>query len=154
MNYVVAWLRRCMVASLHRYIVRSGMRGLEVAVLLAVCAGTAISAEARPVSNWPQFRGPNSSGVARDAKPPVKISPTNGVVWSIDVPWSPSSPCVWGDRIFLTTFTDGELQTRCYRTRDGQLLWTRGIKPQKLETFHRTDGSPAASTPVTDGRHV
>ena len=130
------------------------MRGLEVALLLAICAATAISAKARPVSNWPQFRGPNSSGVARDAKPPVNISPTNGVVWSIDVPWSPSSPCVWGDRIFLTTFADGELQTRCYGTRDGQLLWTRGIKPQKLETFHRTDGSPAASTPVTDGRHV
>src|SRR2546425_13204857 len=135
-----------MVTSLHRYMVKLSMRGLEVAVLLDVCAATAISAEARPVSNWPQFRGPNSSGVARDAKPPVKISPTNGVVWSIDVPWSPSSPCVWRDRIFLTTFADGQLQTRCYDASDGRQLWSRGVKPDALETFHNTEGSPAAST--------
>src|SRR5207249_11502552 len=28
------------------------------------------------------------------------------------------------------------------------------LKVEKLETFHRTEGSPAASTPVTDGRSV
>ena len=28
------------------------------------------------------------------------------------------------------------------------------MKPEKLEIFHRTDGSPAAATPATDGRRV
>jgi len=110
-------------------------------------------AGASPV-NWPQFRGPNSSGVAPNGRPPIKIGPTNNVRWRIDVPWSPSSPCVWGDRIFLTTFEGGELQTHCYAARTGDLFWSRGIKPRKLEDFHSTDGSPAASTPVTDGRRV
>jgi len=105
-------------------------------------------------TNWPQFRGPNGSGVATKARPPIKIGPTNNVHWCIDVPWSPSSPCVWADRIFLTTFVDGELQTRCYATRTGDLFWSRGIKPRKLEAFHSTDGSPAASTPATDGKRV
>ena len=104
--------------------------------------------------NWPQFRGPNSSGVALKGRPPIKIGPTNNVRWCIDVPWSPSSPCVWGDRIFLTTFEGGELQTHCYAARTGDLFWSRGIKPRKLEVFHSTDGSPAASTPVTDGKRV
>jgi outer membrane protein assembly factor BamB len=104
---------------------------------------------------WPQFRGPNASGVAAiDARPPLKISPSEGVIWKIEVPWSPSSPSVSGDRIFLTTFSDGELQTRCHSTTDGKLLWTHGLKPKQLELFHKSDGSPAASTPATDGKHV
>lgn len=70
------------------------------------------------------------------------------------MPWSPSSPCVWGDQIFLTTFHDGQLETRSHDRADGHLLWAKGIKPEKIETFHGTDGSPAASTPATDGRHV
>lgn len=104
--------------------------------------------------NWPQFRGPNGSGVAPKGRPPINIGPTNNVRWCIRVPWSPSSPCVWGDRIFITTFESGELQTHCYAARTGDLFWSRGIKPRKLEVFHSTDGSPAASTPVTDGKRV
>ncbi len=104
--------------------------------------------------NWPQFRGPNASGVAAEAHPPAKIGPGENVKWSVEVPWSPSSPCIWGERIFLTTFTAGQLETRCHRRADGKLLWARGIKPEGVEDFHRSDGSPAASTPATDGRYV
>ncbi len=105
-------------------------------------------------SNWPQFRGPNSSGVAEAAKPPVKIDPTNGALWKIEVPWSPSSPCVWENWIFLTTFAEGQLQTRCYDRSHGQAVWNNGVTADKIETFHRTEGSPAASTPATDGRRI
>ena len=103
---------------------------------------------------WPQFRGPNASGVAVGARPPWKIAPDSGVLWKIDVPWSPSSPSVWGGRLFLTTFQDGQLQTRAYDRDNGSLLWTAGVAPQTLEVFHRSDGSPAASTVATDGLHV
>src|SRR5262245_6296829 len=105
-------------------------------------------------SNWPAFRGPNSSGVVADAKPPIKVSPTNSVLWKIQVPWSPSSPCVWDDQLFLTTFADNELQTRCYRVESGQLVWSRGIRPDKLEMYHGSESSPAASSPATDGEHL
>src|SRR5262245_27576147 len=116
---------------------------LPVACSLAFLTNRAANAL---TPSWPQFRGPNCSGVAEKAKPPIQISPTNNVLWKMDVPWSPSSPCVWGDRIFLTTFADGDLQTRCYSRKDGKWLWSRSIKPAKLETFHRSEGSPAAST--------
>ena len=128
-------------------------RRWSLASLLLVATFPLAAAESS-APNWPQFRGVNSSGLAADARPPVKIGPTEGVLWSVEVPWSPSSPSVWGDRIFLTTFRDGELETRCHDRTDGHLRWARGIKPEGVEEFHRSDGSPAASTPATDGGHV
>ncbi|HTL58033.1 MAG TPA: PQQ-binding-like beta-propeller repeat protein [Candidatus Limnocylindrales bacterium] len=123
-------------------------------VLFCLLAATAASTLSAATPAWPAFRGPNCSGVATDAKPPVQISPTNSVLWKIQVPWSPSSPCIWGDQLFLTTFADNELQTRCYERGDGKLVWSRGLKADKLEMFHSTESSPAASTPATDGRHL
>jgi outer membrane protein assembly factor BamB len=117
-------------------------------------AALALLAESSSASNWSQFRGPNCSGTLVDAYPPVEISPTNGVLWNIEVPWSPSSPCLWDDRIFLTTYLDGELQTRAYSRNKGRLLWNRSVKPERLEVYHNSEGSPAASTPVADGKRV
>jgi outer membrane protein assembly factor BamB len=114
----------------------------------------AASAAGPSVAAWPQFRGPNGSGVAVQAKPPVRIGPTNGALWNIEVPWSPSSPSVWGDQIFLTTFVEDQLQTRCYARSSGALAWTQSVKPNNVEMFHRTENSPASATPATDGQHV
>ncbi len=123
------------------------------ALLCFALSGTFAVADPAP-PNWPQFRGANGAGVAAEAHPPVKIGPTEGVKWSVEVPWSPSSPVVWGDRVFLTTFHDGQLETRCLNRDDGSLRWVRRIKPEGIEEHHPGDGSPAASSPVTDGRHV
>ncbi|MEO7319291.1 MAG: PQQ-binding-like beta-propeller repeat protein [Chthoniobacteraceae bacterium] len=130
------------------------MRTAILSLLPFLIATSALIAVEISTPSWPQFRGANGAGISMFAKPPVKISPTQNVLWSIDVPWSPSSPCVWGDRIFLTTFHDGQLETRCHDRADGHLLWAKGIKPEKIEIFHGTDGSPAASTPATDGQRV
>lgn len=117
-------------------------------------ASAAVHGATLPPSVWPQFRGPLGTGVAVDATPPPRFGPTERVKWSVEVPWSPSSPIIWDDRIFLTTFREGLLETRCHDRQSGRLVWARGIKPENLEEFHRSDGSPAASTPATDGRHV
>ncbi len=103
---------------------------------------------------WPQFRGPNSSGVSDTAKPPLEFGPGTNQLWKISVPSGASSPCVWRDLIFLTGFEDGKLLTLCYQRGDGKLLWTREAHAEKLEEFHAEEGSPAASTPATDGRRV
>lgn len=104
--------------------------------------------------SWPGFRGPASTGISAVAKPPVKFGPTENVRWRVDVPWSPSSPCIWNDRLFLTTFHEGHLEVRCYDRADGRLRWTQRIRPPGVEEHHGMDGSPAASTPATDGVHV
>ncbi|NBV24301.1 MAG: pyrrolo-quinoline quinone [Proteobacteria bacterium] len=103
---------------------------------------------------WPQFRGPNCSGVSDTAKPPVEFGPGKNQLWKVTVPSGASSPCVWGDRIFLTAFADGKLETLCLSRADGKVLWHRPAPADKLEEFHATEGSPAAATPATDGKTV
>jgi len=103
---------------------------------------------------WPQFRGPNSAGVATSATPPVQFGPGTNQLWKVAVPSGSSSPCIWDDRILLTTFDDGKLWTLCLQRSDGALLWKRDAKAEQLEEFHPTEGSPAASTPATDGERV
>jgi len=130
------------------------MKPIYLLTLLSLCLVPSAPAAEKIHGTWSQFHGDNGSGIAGNARPPVKFGPTDGVVWSVDVPWSPSSPCVWDDRIFLTTFDKGELETRCHDARDGKLLWAHGVKPAAIEDYHNTDGSPAASTPATDGKNV
>lgn len=104
--------------------------------------------------NWPQFRGPGGSGVADNQNPPVHLKPDANAAWSLQPPPGASSPCIWGDRIFIAGFADEKLQTWCIRTTDGTVLWKRIAPADRLERFHPQEGSPAASTPVADGEHV
>jgi outer membrane protein assembly factor BamB len=127
---------------------------MKIASLLSFSLAVTVLVANGATQTWPGFRGVNSSGVGDGGAPPVNVSPSNSVLWKVQVPWSPSSPCIWDDQIFLTTFSDGELQTRCYRRLDGALAWSRGLKPEKVEVFHSTENSPAAPTPATDGERV
>ena len=103
---------------------------------------------------WPQFRGPNCSGVSATARPPAAFGPGTNQLWKVAAPAGMSSPVVWGDRIFLTAFDAGKLEVHCYARKDGKLLWKRAVSTGKLEEFHSTEGSPAASSCATDGRRV
>src|SRR5687767_11526982 len=82
---------------------------------------------------WPQFRGPNATGIAEDSKPPQKFGTNENVRWQIDLPFAPSSPCIWGDHIFVTTYDAGKLQVRNYRRSDGENRWARGFTVPALE---------------------
>ncbi len=121
---------------------------LPLALILAALQASAAEAW------WPQFRGPNCSGVSDTAKPPAEFGPGKNQLWKVAVPPGASSPCVWADRIFLTAVASGKLETHCYARRDGKLLWKRPAPASQIEEFHATEGSPAAATPVTDGKTV
>ncbi len=103
---------------------------------------------------WPQFRGANGSGIAENAKPPLRFGPGTNEIFRVQVPAGASSPCVWGDRIFLTAFEDGKLETLCLARKEGKVLWKQVAPAETIETFHPTEGSPAASTPACDGERV
>jgi outer membrane protein assembly factor BamB len=103
--------------------------------------------------NWPQFRGPASLGIAADAAPPILFGPNTNVVWKTALPSGHSSPIVWGDRIFLTAYNEKKLETLCLDRRSGRIVWRQAAPAEKIEPTHRI-GSPAASTPATDGRTV
>ena len=60
--------------------------------------------------NWPQFRGPNSSGIGEGKNLPDEWSPEKNIIWKTELPGrGHSSPIVWGNRIFLTSDVEGEV---------------------------------------------
>jgi outer membrane protein assembly factor BamB len=103
---------------------------------------------------WPQFRGPNGSGVAENQKPPIEFGPDKNVKWKVKAPGGYSSPIVAGDLLVITAFEDGKLFTIAYRRSDGKEAWRAEAPAKKLEIFHKTESSPAASTSATDGKHI
>lgn len=110
---------------------------------------------------WPRWRGPFDTGVARgDA--PLRWDDKTNVAWKIEVPGKGnSSPVIWGDKIFLTSavpanagpaqtpepppaegrrgFGQGatgdqpeqKLTVLCYDRKTGKLLWEHVAKTVK-----------------------
>ena len=103
---------------------------------------------------WPQFRGPNSSGLGQ-GRPPVHFGPDKNALWKTAVGAGLSSPIVWEGRIFLTEFDRAkkQLSTLCIDRRTGKILWRRTVAPEQIEKVHELS-SPAGATPVTDGESV
>ena len=126
---------------------------IDMASLRAIvaCVGIALAPrEADSNCRWPQFRGPNASGVAPDGmKLPTDFGPAKKVVWKTPLPLGHSSPCIWDDRIFLTGFDKKAktLETICLDRRSGKELWRRAAPASTIERGHRAS-SPAASTPA------
>ena len=122
-----------------------------LALVLSVLVSSSSAAENSP---WPQFRGPGNSGVADTQTPPTEIGPDKNVKWKVAVPSGVSSPIIAGNNIILTAFDDGKLYTIAYRRTDGKEAWRAEAPATKIEPFHKTEGSPAASTPATDGERI
>ena len=103
---------------------------------------------------WPQFRGPNSSGLG-EGGPPVHFGPDQNVLWKTAVGAGLSSPIVWEDRVFLTEVDqpNKQLSTLCIDRRTGKILWRRTVAPEQIEKVHELS-SPAGATPATDGESV
>lgn len=105
-------------------------------------------------SVWPQFRGPDGLGIAIDDHTyPSKLDPSQNLLWKTEVPLGYSSPCVWGDRIFITARSGDSLETICLDRRNGAIKWRKAIKPETFEKINPTN-SHASPTPATDGKHV
>jgi len=120
-------------------------------------------------SQWPQFRGPNGSGVASAGNLPVDFGPEKNLAWKVDVPAGHSSPVIAGGRIFLTA-VEGEAPTRvsrdkaadsgqgklwviCLDQQNGKELWRSPVPRPRREQYQVTN-SAASPSPVTDGRSV
>src|SRR5258706_13531693 len=114
---------------------------LVVSTLFAVSRG-----DERPLV-WPQFRGPNGSGVADGQQPPVEFGPDKNVKWKVPVPSGVSSPIVAGNNLVLTAFEDGKLYTIAYRRADGKEVWRAQAPAKQIEAYHKTESSPASCTP-------
>jgi outer membrane protein assembly factor BamB len=127
------------------------MHAVTIALLLMVGP-----LQADDGARWPQFRGPNGSGVAADRVPlPIEFGLAANLAWKVRLPRGCSSPCIWNDRMFVTGFDadQNQLQTICIRRADGAVLWRRHVPAKSIEKTHEIN-SPATPTPTTDGRAV
>ncbi|HTB14547.1 MAG TPA: PQQ-binding-like beta-propeller repeat protein [Bryobacteraceae bacterium] len=104
-------------------------------------------------ADWPQFRGPNGSGVAApDAEPPVKFGAAK---WKTALPVGHSSPSVWGDRIFLTSFDPDskKLEVLCASAKTGAIQWRHVAPAPQIEETHVVS-NPATASPAVDEKRV
>jgi len=137
--------------------------------LLAVFAATGAAAE-----DWPQFRGPNGSGVSVSTGLPEVFGPEKNVVWKTPLPPGHSSPVLTRDRVFVTAYAEekavssqqsaggakGDAREKnhkllviCLDRRTGKLLWQREV-PRSREGRLQNVNNPASPSPVTDGTNV
>jgi outer membrane protein assembly factor BamB len=125
-----------------------GRRGLALAMLAAVMVATG-----RPAAQWPQFRGPNGTGVASDAGYPVEFSPAKNVVWRAAVPYGQSSPVIVGSRLYVTARDGEQLLTMALDTQTGRELWRRRIRRERAMEMYKAN-DPASPSPAADAGGV
>jgi outer membrane protein assembly factor BamB len=158
-------------------------RYLALLCILAIhCPVTADDFNAVKLNNWHQWRGPEASGVARVADPPVTWAPDRNIRWKIAVDGRGSStPIVWQDRIFLLTSVDTgkanpslpkpEDQPKrpfgitypnteyafiviCLDRETGREIWRRTAAKKIPQEGHHGDNNFASASPTTDGQRL
>jgi outer membrane protein assembly factor BamB len=136
--------------------------------LFATARGAAV------VEDWPQFRGPNGSGVAASTGLPEVFGPEKNVVWKTPLPPGHSSPVLTRNRVFVTAYAkekaiggqtpavgakasvpgkNHKLLVICLDRQTGKLLWQREV-PRSREGRLQNVNDPASPSPVTDGANV
>ena len=74
--------------------------------LVATIMAVALTDSPARGADWPQFRGPNASGVSADKQPlPVEFSATERLQWSARLGDGVGSPIVVGGRVYCTAMT-------------------------------------------------
>src|SRR2546422_2927967 len=116
-----------------------------LAVLVAASADT-----------WPQWRGPEGTGVSAEKNLPLHWGTNSNVRWRVPlVDRGNSTPVVWGNRVFITQAIEKENRRTlmCFNRADGKPLWQSGATYPEKESSHETNPLCSAS-PVTDGGRV
>jgi len=151
------------------------MRALRC-LLLAVLAQ---AASASAGENWPQFRGPNASGVAQADLPLTwNVSTGENIRWQTPIPGlAHASPIIWGDRIYLATavkpgakadlkvglYGDGDSYKEkeahqwrllCLDKKSGAVIWDRAEFEGVPRLERHTKATHCNSTPATDGQRI
>ena len=127
------------------------MRNLFVAAALAP---TFVAA-----ADWPQFRGPESTGaVDVPVSPPAEWSRDGNVAWIADLPGEGySQPVVVGDVVFVTGSSgheDDRLHVTCFDTGDGTLRWDRQFWATGRTNVFEPEMRVATPTPVATADRV
>jgi outer membrane protein assembly factor BamB len=119
----------------------------RVALLFLISSVTVFAGD------WPQFRGPNASGVSDTTGLPVEFGPNKNVVWKTDLPPGHSSPVLTSDRIFVTAFEGDHLYVITLERATGKIMWRREVPRPRQQELHKSN-SPASPSVATDGHNA
>lgn len=131
------------------------MRGLIRSVTSLVCgislAGSGSLCAA--AEEWPQWRGPEFTGISTEAGVATSWSAKKNVAWRTELPGpAGSTPCIANGRLFLTTAAGDDLYVMGFDL-NGKELWRQKAGSGNQDA--RVDeGNSAAPSPCTDGKHV
>jgi outer membrane protein assembly factor BamB len=143
-------------------------------VFVAAVSTIVVLSAAEGDQYWPQWRGPDATGVSKLAKPPLEWSETKNVRWKKEIPGrGAGTPVIWGNLVFLSTAVPtGLSDSDAHRSRgsnpgphkyvvmaldrkDGRAVWERVVREEAPhEGTHQDWGTWASPSIVTDGTHV
>ncbi|HSG70517.1 MAG TPA: PQQ-binding-like beta-propeller repeat protein [Planctomycetaceae bacterium] len=114
-----------------------------------------ISAALAEAADWPQFRGPNCTGISSETNPlPAKFSATENVRWSAIVGDGIGCPVAAGGRVFTSGMIDAQtLGLFAFDAVSGRELWRHTWPTPGLMEIHKTN-SHASTTPAADADRV
>ena len=118
-----------------------------ISIVLILCGMAALLG----AEGWPQWRGPSMNGVSSETNLPLRWSKSENIAWKLAVPWSGSTPIVWGDRIFLSVADRNELFLWLVDRARGVVVWKRRLGDGNTKMRKQNMASPS---PVTDGRRL
>jgi outer membrane protein assembly factor BamB len=124
-------------------------------IVACVFVGLACFADVATAEDWPQFRGPNCSGISTSSLPlPSAFSSTEHVRWSVPLGDGIGCPVVAAGRVFTSAMRDDEtVALYAFDAATGEKLWERAWPIGDVLEIHRTN-SHASSTPAADHERV
>src|SRR5437868_4995192 len=146
----------------------------------ALCILGSIASLAHAQTNWPQFRGPQAQGIAKQSITPTvwNVEKGENVLWKTAIAGlGHSSPIIWGDRLFVTTAVnrsknaplkvglygepasaeDNDVQqwkVFCLDKRSGKILWDKTAHEATPRLKRHPKATHANCTMATDGTSV
>ena len=127
------------------------MKTLATAIIVL----TTLLLHSLQAEDWPQFRGPNSTGVYdSDQKLPTSFSDTESVQWSAPLGDGIGCPVVANGKVFVASMIDEQhVGLHAFDVASGEQLWTKQWHTPNLIPVHKTN-SQCATTPAADDERV
>src|SRR6476660_9690572 len=96
----------------------------RIAAVLAIMASASVMA-----ADWPQWRGPDGTGVSGEKGVPIVWHEQRAIVWKCALPGpGNSTPAIWGDAIFVTAHTaEDKLVLLRVAKKTGDIAWTQEV---------------------------
>lgn len=123
-------------------------------LLISFLTLAVLFSEQAQCENWPQWRGSKSDGISSEKNIPTAWSDSQNIAWRTPMPGQAgATPCVWGDRIYLTSAERSDLVLLCVSTVDGKVLWKKTVGTGNKDA-RAGEGNSASPSPSTDGQYV